>query len=86
MKFIHVIRDGRDMVFSENQRQVTLFGQIILNKENPTELLDKLRFWSLMNLKTARYGEDEMKENYMYVKFEDLCNKKEKTVKKILVF
>jgi len=86
MQFIHVIRDGRDMIFSENQKQVSDFGKIILNKENPTKIQDKLRFWSLVNFEANKYGEEKLKENYLFVKFEDLCLKKEETIIKMFDF
>jgi hypothetical protein len=40
MRFIHVIRDGRDMAFSKNQYDLRNYGHLILTEDNV------LRFWN----------------------------------------
>lgn len=86
MKFIHVLRDGRDMVYSKNEKMLVNFSKFMLNINDPQNPKDKLKFWSSVNLEAAKYGENHMKENYIQIRFEDLCQKKEETTRKIFGF
>ena len=86
MKFIHVIRDGRDMAFSNNQNQTRLYGDLFvkdLQKENP---LYNLRYWSIVNKSAFDYGMSELRENYLLVRFEDILEKPKEMTRKIFKF
>jgi hypothetical protein len=74
LKFLHVVRDGRDMAISENQRQVqrhfaTLFGH------PPPEHMPtaSLQLWEKVNLEARRWGERHLGGHYRLLRFEDLC-------------
>src|SRR5205807_8226874 len=75
LKFIHVLRDGRDMAFSKNQNQLRKHGRAILNWRErwfyPVPLRSLL-LWERVNLRAAEYGEGRLCENYYRVRFEDL--------------
>jgi len=86
MKFLHIIRDGRDMIYTNwGIPQTQMHSTKILNRElkDPVDLLD---LWSIINFDASIYGETKMKENYKRIRFEDLCNNPEHIVKDILNF
>jgi hypothetical protein len=89
LKFIHVLRDGRDMAFSKNQNQFRKHGRAVLNWRErwfcPLPVRSLL-LWERVNLRAAEYGEAQLCENYYRVRFEDLCQSPLETTKRILKF
>ena len=85
MRFIHVVRDGRDMIFSKNKNQLNKHGKVLLKKENFDDY-DNLSLWSKINQNARDYCEKKIKENYLIIKFEDLCNGPGQNIKKIFNF
>lgn len=88
MKFLHVIRDGRDMAFSKNQNQLHKHGKVILNNHEKKYPLPvkSIILWSYVNNKATNYGEEKMNNNYMRIHFEDLCSDSENVIKRIFDF
>ena len=86
MKFIHVVRDGRDMAFSSNQQQPTLYGDIFCGNEPAGTPLYNLKYWSVINQNALNYGLSNLKNNYLIVRFEDIINKPTELIKKIFEF
>ncbi len=75
LKFLHVIRDGRDMAYSKNQNQLRKHGRAALTfgerlKGQPAR---SMLLWSRINLAAADYGARHLGGNYMLLRFEDLC-------------
>lgn len=86
MKFIHVIRDGRDMAYTKNGlNDLERHGFQFLKKEIKSPL-DILNVWSIVNLNAAIYGASNMKDNYLQVKFEDLCFNPQRLIPQIYDF
>jgi hypothetical protein len=88
LKFLHVIRDGRDMAYSANQNQLRKHGDALLGPP-PTGASQPLRsiaLWSRVNMSVADYGEGTLHTRYLRVRFEDLCRQPEPTVARILAF
>jgi len=89
MKFIHVLRDGRDMALSPNQVQLRKHGAAVLNwnerlfRSAPER---SLLLWSRVNVRAAEFGESRVRENYLRVRFEDLCAKPLETTAQIVNF
>jgi len=86
MKFIHVIRDGRDLSISKNPRwRIKQIGRILLGRSvsTPSDILD---LWSVLNTSGADFGRKKMKDNYLQVRFEDLCEDPNGTIFKIYQF
>lgn len=89
LKFIHVLRDGRDMVLSPNQNQLRKHGNAVLPwrdrwfRSTPERAL---LLWEMVNLHAAKLGESELRENYLRVRFEDLCAKPVVTTAHIMNF
>jgi len=83
MRFVHLVRDGRDIAFSENQNQLIKFGLPYLGwkeREERRQLYRRaqkpagsIKLWSQANLAAADYGERELGDRYLRIRFEDLC-------------
>jgi hypothetical protein len=89
LKFIHLLRDGRDMAFSKNQNQLRKHGaQVLRARErwfNP-EPVRSILLWARVNLAAAQFGETQLRETYLAVRFEDLCAKPVETTARITQF
>ena len=88
LRFLHFVRDGRDMAFSENQQQLKKHGDAALErglrwKRRPYR---SVALWARVNGGAADYGERELGDRYKRVRFEDLCSKPGATAREILDF
>lgn len=88
MKFIHVIRDGRDMAFSGNQNQLRKHGEAVLGPASDAmpQPLRAAILWSRINRAAADYGEAVLRERYLRVRFEDVCQDPKRAMELIYVF
>jgi len=89
LKFIHVLRDGRDMAFSPNQNQLRKHGRAVLSwRERLFRSIPERSglLWEKVNSKAADYGETTLGENYLRVRFEDLCAEPLETTARIMNF
>jgi hypothetical protein len=88
MRFLHLIRDGRDMAFSTNQNQLNQYGDLMV----PSELagwprpVRSIALWSRINRWAADYGESRMRGQYLRVRFEDLCAEPVAQVRRVFDF
>lgn len=76
LRFLHVVRDGRDMAYSSNQNQLRKHGDRMLGAaaaSAASPALRSLALWRRVNLKAAEYGENVLRDRYWRVRFEDLC-------------
>ena len=73
IRFLHVIRDGRDMAYSSNQVQLRKHGDVILPPGDDPEPLRSIDLWSRANTGAADYGETRLGGRYLRLRFEDLC-------------
>ncbi|MBA3882529.1 MAG: sulfotransferase [Chthoniobacterales bacterium] len=89
VKFIHVLRDGRDMAFSDNQNQLRQHGRAILSWRERWFVGTPLRsilLWDRVNYRAATFAEARLGSNYLAVRFEDLCRSPVVTVERVLCF
>jgi Sulfotransferase family len=76
LRFLHVVRDGRDVAFGRQAPTVlenagdALLGPDWRARPLPVALME---LWAAANELAADYGETAMGEAYMRVRFEDLC-------------
>ncbi|MWP39322.1 sulfotransferase [Rhodobacter sphaeroides] len=68
LRFIHMVRDGRDMALSGNRRQYERHVP-----EGPGTPADRARFWAESNLRVKRHAEAVLGDRYAILRFEDLC-------------
>jgi hypothetical protein len=88
MRAIHLVRDGRDMAYSRNQQQMRRHAPQLLDpsqNEQP-EPVRSIAFWSRVNLAAARYGEARLGDNYMRMRYEDVCGDPATAVVQLLDF
>jgi hypothetical protein len=76
LRFLHVVRDGRDVAFGQQAPTVlenagdAVLGGDWRSKPLPVALI---ALWAVANDLAADYGEATMGSGYMRVRFEDLC-------------
>jgi Sulfotransferase family len=92
IRFLHVVRDGRDMAFSDNQKQLLKHGDAVLGGDLLARVLPTRRaarsidLWSRVNSAAADYGESALGDRYLRVRFEDLCLEPVETAARIYAF
>ena len=85
LRFLHVVRDGRDMALSSNQVQLRKHGDAVLGSSDDPEPLRSLALWREVNLRAAELGE-RLGERYLRLRFEDLCTEPAARVAEVLRF
>lgn len=88
LRFLHVVRDGRDIALSRNQNQLRRHSRAILASEfkGEPEPVRSIALWSRANGAAADYGERALGRRYLRVRFEDLCARPEQLVADVLSF
>lgn len=87
LRFLHVVRDGRDMAFSSNQNQLRKHGTALLGElPRAPEPVQSIAVWSSVNLAAARYGETVLGPHYLRIRFEDLCQEPTAVIERVLGF
>jgi Sulfotransferase family len=88
VRFLHFVRDGRDLAFSENQNQLKTHGKAVLGDElrKAKTPIRSIALWNRVNAAAADYGERELGPRYLRVRFEDLCVEPGPTVTRIYEF
>jgi hypothetical protein len=72
--FVHLVRDGRDMLLSENQNQARRFTGVLtggLYFRDPRR--GAAATWVKVNGEVAAFGEAVLGPRYLRVRYEDLC-------------
>jgi len=87
MKFVHMVRDARDMMLSENRYFLREHGHWILGSDwwrNP--LAAQLELWRMGNKRALEFGQQYLGDRYHMLRYEDLCQKSAETVTRLLEF
>lgn len=88
LRFIHVIRDGRDMAFGGFPRPRII--DVYLEPDNAwpesQKPLRMIAYWDRANRLAADFGRRELGANYHLVRLEDLCLRTEATIRDVLEF
>ena len=85
LRFLHVVRDGRDMALSSNQVQLRKHGAAVLGSSDEPEALRSIALWREVNLRAADAG-GLLGEHYLLLRFEDLCAEPAARVAEVLRF
>lgn len=87
-KFLHIIRDGRDMAYSTNQNQLNLYGDLSLSHTETagSQPQRSIALWQKANMSAAEYANTHMPEQYHRVRYEDLVFNTSKTIGKLAEF
>ena len=86
LRFLHVVRDGRDMALSENQNQLRKHGEAAPIPEGLAPAPRSIALWSWVNLEAKRFGEEELGARYLRIRFEELCERPTEVTSRILGF
>lgn len=73
MRFIHVVRDGRDISFSENQLQAMHYGARLVPRSGEPSEVASAAWWNWANLRAWELGE-WLGPDYLAVRLEDVCD------------
>lgn len=87
MKFVHVIRDARDMMLSDNVFFLKDHASWAVGDDwwrDPQAA--QLRLWQLGNNQAIDFGEKRLPDRYHVIRYEDLCQKPAETVSRLLEF
>lgn len=71
--FVHVVRDGRDMLLSKNRNQPRKYYEALFGCSfagNETEIA---RFWAKTNMEARSFASAHFKNRYVIARIEDLC-------------
>jgi hypothetical protein len=71
--FVHVLRDGRDMLFSDNQNQLRRYYCNLFGRPGSVTLGAAATFWGAANLQAASYGARVLQSRYVRLRLEDFC-------------
>jgi Sulfotransferase family len=87
LRFLHIVRDGRDIAFSRNQQQLMKHGPAVLEgRKSWRRPVRSIALWSRVNLMAAEYGERVLGDRYMLVRFEDLCAEPARVIEAVYSF
>lgn len=89
LRFVHVVRDGRDIAFSTNQQQALHYGPLALGEHDAhagPAAVRSAAYWAWANALAAEDGRRHLGERYLCLRFEDLCGEPEATAARLLTF
>lgn len=86
MRFVHVVRDGRDMALSDNLNQLRLYGESALGRPPSESQLDAAAYWAWANTRAQEQGTELLGEHYLLIRLEDLCADPEAGARGLLDF
>lgn len=85
MRFVHLLRDGRDMALSDNQNQLRKHGGALFGGPPPEPgPAASIRLWAEANAAVADWAERTLGDRYVRLRFEDLCAAPERGVTDLL--
>ena len=87
MKYIHVIRNGLDMAFSDNQNQVKFWGWMYLKKSDFDNIhYASLKYWVIVHKKIFELAKILGPERFLLINFDKMCAKPNKWLKILCKF
>jgi Sulfotransferase family len=87
LKFVHMIRDARDMMLSENIFFLRQNGHWLLGPDwwrNPEAA--QLELWRKSNKRALEFAQNCLKDSYHMVRYEDLVRKPAETISGVMSF
>ncbi len=87
MKYIHIIRNGFDMAYSDNQNQLNNWGMHYgVNAKKGNVHKASFDYWYAANKEAIAQGTELLKDNFLLLKLEDLCYKPNASISRLLRF
>jgi hypothetical protein len=72
LKYVHVVRNGMDMAYSRNQRQVQFWGPAVLGSDGPLTPARSLSYWCRVHQKVERLLADN-RERMFWLDYDAFC-------------
>ncbi len=87
MKYIHVLRHGLDMAYSQNHNQLRNWGPFFeIEVANPATPWHLLKYWASANCHAQELCQTHLPQNHYWVKFEELCSDSEAQIERLANF
>jgi hypothetical protein len=88
MRLLHVIRDGLDMAFSDNQHQLRDYGPAWLDPSDQAleASVRSAMLWDKINQLAGDQAQAGLGPRYQWMRFEDLCQKPEASLRRLESF
>jgi len=87
LRFVHLLRDGRDMALSENNFLLADHGRTILgDRFTGRSIPDQLALWALGNRRAADACERHLGSRALQIRYEDLCEDPVRELDRLLDF
>ena len=88
LKYIHVIRDGRDMCFGNPFIHSPAYWSFVSEEESRLLSLEErmIKFWGASNKRVQEFGRKFLGDRYLEIRFEDTCDFPEQEISRILEF
>ncbi len=89
MKYIHTMRLGIDMAYSNNQQQFYNWGPYYgIEVPDSSKLLPKasLNYWIKANQKVIALGEELLGDRFLIINFDEMCFNPQKDIERLISF
>jgi hypothetical protein len=86
MRYIHVVRDGRDMALSGNQNQADRYSDLWVSGRNPGGPVRSAESWSIANCLVLDTGRELLGERFTIARYEDLTDRPTETLAELARF
>jgi hypothetical protein len=85
MKYIHVVRNGLDMAFSQNQNQLKIWGQHFIGDECSISPSFSLKYWCITHRRALEIGKP-MGSNFLFLNYDNFCSNPERGISELCGF
>lgn len=86
LKYVHVVRNGLDMAFSNNSRQLRIWGEYLFELDSSdTSPRNMLAYWSRANQRALDIG-STMGDQFLVLTFDELVSDPSLQISKLLDF
>lgn len=71
--FVHVVRDGRDMLLANNHNQPRKYFEALFGRAFERTQKGIARFWAKTNMEARAFALERFNDRYIVARIEDLC-------------
>lgn len=88
MRFVHLVRDGRDMAMSANRNLLRKHGDLLLPDRDwrSDPIGAQLKLWAIGNRLAHEAGQRLLGDAYLVLRYEDLCGRPEEALGRLTAF